>query len=383
MHQNIFIIGATGQVGRTLIKQVVKNDSAENHVNPTRIIGLASRDKVILNTGGMNAAQLLEMSATREGVLRALSSGKDIKSMIDISNMANDRGLNGEVVFVDVTADTERALEFHQHVITQTDNKIVTANKNPVAKSTFRQFQDLTAYHGRYSFNTTVMGGAGAVNWLQTRAELGEKFVQIKGCFSGTLGYICSRLGESYNNREGKMFSEIVKEAKDNGYTEPNPWDDLNGLDVARKLTILARCVGQSSMLDSVLVEPFIDEKYSQFSGDEFFQQIKNLDSDISNTIKWHSFKGQVLRYVATANFSHERGNHPTVTLTVGPEFVEKSSILGQLNGTSNIMQVTTETHPEKNPHIIISPGAGLQVTANSIREDLVRLLPHHLKRRK
>jgi homoserine dehydrogenase len=169
--------------------------------------------------------------------------------------------MDGEVTFVDLTSGKTDMLDFHKQVITQSNNALVTANKNPISLYSMEDFNMLLKKYGRYNANTTVMGGSGAFDFVNERAEMiDDKIHLIKGCFSGTLGYVLSEV------EKGKKFSQVVRAAKEAGYTEPNPWDDLNGLDVGRKILILARLSGNEIAFEDLKIEPLIDEKYAQYT---------------------------------------------------------------------------------------------------------------------
>ena len=266
MKQRLFILGASGNVGRELIHQVATMDLAGKHLNPTQIVGVANTQYYHFDSRGIDMPWLEKMANARHTAQALLQEKNIYTNLADLLNLVKADGMDGEVIFVDVTAGQDHLFAFHQQVITQSNNGLVTANKNPISLYSMDDFQVLTKYHHRYDTNTTVMGGAGAVNFINDRYEIKDKIYKIEGCFSGTLGFIISEL-----EQENKSFSQIVRQAKDEGYTEPNPWDDLNGLDVARKLLILARYAGYQVHMEDIQIKPLIHEKYSQYQGEAFF----------------------------------------------------------------------------------------------------------------
>src|SRR3989338_7225226 len=219
MFQDIFIIGATGKVGRTLVSQIFEKDvSPAVHNNPTRIIGLASRSSYLYDAKGISREKAEEFCRRKSGA--AYSSFDEWLSRVqeDYPSSRNEM----QLTFIDVTDGMEIMLRFHKKVMEETSYSIVTANKNPLALCDFKTFQNLTKEVGRYGYRCSVMAGAEAVSKIRDLRDLGDSPVEISGCFSGTLGYIASEL------EKGRKFSEIVEEAVTLGYTEPNPADDFS-----------------------------------------------------------------------------------------------------------------------------------------------------------
>jgi len=187
------------------------------------------------------------------------------------------------------------------------------------------------------------------------------------------LGYILSELGKGE-----KTFSEIVRQAVAEGYAEPNPWDDLNGLDVARKLLILARIVGYEVSMDDVEIEPLIAaEKYAHLEGEEFLEAIKEEDEIFAQRVQKAAEKEKVLRYVARLGIKNGK-----LKMTVRLEECDKNSDLGGLQGTLNLALIETDLLCAPLPHIIKSRGAGVKVTAGAVRVGIANMLSGHLSRR-
>ena len=355
--QDIFIIGADGNVGGTLVKQVLTKGDVDSklHLNPTRIVGLASITNYIYSPKGIPDGECFEfVKAKGKGNYKSNSSLMDILEEVIKSGKKR-------IVFVDVTA-AKNITDFHLKVINETNYSIVTANKNPIAISNYKIFQTLTSKPGRYGFRCSVMAGAEAVIFLQDLKDVNDSPKLIQGCFSGTLGYICSELEKK------RPFSEILAEAKEMGFTEPHPRDDLNGLDVARKLLILSRVAGYNIELSDVEVVPFIPKSYfDEDDVEKFIESTKELDSHFAE-------KDKLLRYVAEMKLVSGKPK-----LKVSLEEVEKNSPLGSLSGTLNKIVVVSNTYSKEAPYSVEAPGAGLEVTAQNIRRDLL----HQLEERK
>jgi homoserine dehydrogenase len=360
--QNVFIIGATWSVGRELIYQISDYDSIENnHTHPTRILGVANSKKILLSVDDTSYSGL---SWTRDANINAdiTTHGIVLTAWYDSILWSLDiLGISmSDIVFIDVTADGSRAnLDFHLRVI-KSGGSIVTANKNPLALSSIEEFYLLTQDRLRYLYRSSVMAWWPAVSELLNAYDTRNKVHSIEGCFSGTLAYICSGL------EKWESFSSIVRDAHTRKYTEPNPWDDLSGHDVMRKILILARTAGFQISAEDITIKPFIDKGFSGYTSNEFFDQIEALDGAFEAEIRSSQAKWETLRYVAKLWF-----NWDTLQVSVWPRYVEKQSSLWSLQGTHNKVIITTDNFVTE----FSRPWAGIQNTANSIRVDLAWLL--------
>jgi len=165
--------------------------------------------------------------------------------------------------------------------------------------------------------------------------------------------------------------TKIILDAKNKGYTEPHPRDDLNGLDVARKILILARTTGYKVDLSDIKVVPFVPKRYlKEESVDCFIDSLKELDAVYKKKTLNAAKKGKVLRYVAELEIVNKKPS-----LRISLKEVKKDSPLGVLKGTSNKIIIVSQTYPKNTPYIVEAPGAGLQVTAQNVRRDLLAQL--------
>lgn len=357
MYQNVFIIGATGNVGSTLVHQICeKGDTSRSiHANPTRIVGLASSSSVAFSKKGIGKKDALKFLKTKNG-----TSYNRLDELIALARTSRDH-----LVFVDVTALKEPMIEFHKKVISKTPFSIVTANKNPIAYSDFDTFTFLTKEPDRYGYRCSVMAGADAVPFLRDLRDVSDRPTLIEGCFSGTLGYITSML------ERNKCFSDILDMAWRRGYTEPDPRDDLSGFDVARKLVVLARSAGFRVGFKDVQIHPFIPQSHFKKEHIEsFMRSAKDLDGYFAQLMRKAARGGEVLRYVATMRTDRE-----TPRLRIGLQSVSTKSDLGVLQGTLNKILIVSPMYGKERPYSMQSPGAGLDVTAQNIRRDLLYLL--------
>ncbi|KAL0359968.1 UNVERIFIED_CONTAM: Bifunctional aspartokinase/homoserine dehydrogenase 1, chloroplastic [Sesamum radiatum] len=255
---------------------------------------------------------------------------------------------------VDCTADSHVASRYHDwlrrgiHVITP--NK--KANSGPLE-------QRLSYTH--YFYEGTVGAGLPIISTLQGLLETGDKILRIEGIFSGTLSYI-------FNNFVGaRTFSDVVKEAKVAGYTEPDPRDDLSGTDVARKVIILARESGLKLELADIPVQSLVPEPLKDSgSAEEFMEKLPQYDQDLAKQRQEAEATGEVLRYVGVVDVVNKKG-------TVELRRYKKEHPFAQLSGSDNIIAFSTQRY-EKQPLIVRGPGAGAEVTAGGVFSDILRL---------
>ena len=359
MIQDVFIIGATGKVGRTLARQIIERGDTDSrrHLNPTRVVGLASSSNLIYSPKGLPHDEVFKF------VERKNDNYKKYSALGELLDTAKHEKNN--LVFVDATSLNEPMTDFHLRLIEETPYGIVTANKNPIALSSYETFQRLTNDVKRYGYRCSVMAGAHAVPFLQELRDVNDPPLILQGCFSGTLGYISSEL------EKGRKFSEILHEAYKKGYTEPHPRDDLSGLDVARKLVVLARTAGYNANIKDIDLAPFVPKKFLEEEDiNKFMEGINSLDEDFTSRMNNALKKSHTLRYVA------QMDARDGIKLSVSLMEVPKKGSFGSLAGTLNQLAVVTNTYPEDGPYLIQSPGAGLKVTAQNIRGDLLYLLP-------
>jgi aspartokinase/homoserine dehydrogenase 1 len=211
-----------------------------------------------------------------------------------------------------------------------------------------------------YFYETTVGAALPVITTLCDLIQTGDEVRSIRGIFSGTLAYL-------FNVYDGtKPFSEIVREAKQSGYTEPDPRDDLSGMDVARKLTILARELGQKTEIGDFPVQNLVPEALRDCSVDEFLERLPQYDSEMDALYQAAAAENKKLRYVAMLDAA---GN-----ASVGLEAVGAEHAFCNINLTDNIVQFETERY-SANPLVIQGPGAGPEVTAAGVFADLLRLV--------
>jgi homoserine dehydrogenase len=256
-------------------------------------------------------------------------------------------------IIVDVTAQ-EGAEQSFADAVAQ-GHRVVLANKKPLCGS-LESFRALTA-SGRTRYEATVGAGLPVISTLRSLLDTGDVIQQIAGCLSGTLGFLMTQL------QDNVAFSTAVQTAKANGWTEPDPRDDLNGLDVARKALILARTSGFEFELQQVAVQSLYPESLASVEMDQFLAALPSLDEEYRERFNAVSQQeSKTLRYVAHVSADQ---------LKVGIADVLLSEPLGTLRGPDNLVMYHTQRYSER-PLSVRGPGAGIDVTAAGVLSDMI-----------
>lgn len=214
-------------------------------------------------------------------------------------------------------------------------------------------------YHRHFLYSTNVGAGLPIVQTLRDLMATGDEIKIVQGILSGTLSYI-------FNQYDGtRPFSEIVKKAKEMGFTEPDPREDLSGQDVVRKLVILARETGMKLEVGEVDVQGLVPAALAAVSVDEFMQRLTELDGPLQAQMKNAQAQKQILRFVATLNQDGKA--------RVALEALPAAHVFSRVSGTDNIVLFKTKRYFEQ-PLVIQGPGAGPEVTAAGVFADLLRL---------
>jgi aspartokinase/homoserine dehydrogenase 1 len=233
------------------------------------------------------------------------------------------------------------------------------ANSGPLALYD-RVMEARRAGGSHYLYEATVGAGLPIIVTLRDLRETGDDIHRIEGIFSGTLAYL-------FNVWDGSQpFSAIVRDAKAKGFTEPDPRDDLSGMDVARKLVILAREMGMKLELDGVALEGLIPPHLAACRPDEFMERLHELDTPMLARLEAARKSHHVLRYVAALDAASGRAS-------VGLVELERTHPFANINLTDNIVQFVTSRY-HQNPLVVQGPGAGPAVTAGGVFADLLRV---------
>ena len=211
-----------------------------------------------------------------------------------------------------------------------------------------------------YLYEATVGAGLPIIHTLRDLRETGDEIRQIEGILSGTLSYL-------FNVWDGSQpFSSILLDARRQGFTEPDPRDDLSGMDVGRKLIILAREMGLRIELDDLELENLIPPALAECLAEDFLARATELDAPIAARLRSAQSKNRVLRYVGALHADSGRA-------TVGLVELERSHPFANINLTDNVVRYVTARY-DKNPLVVQGPGAGPAVTAAGVFADLLRV---------
>ncbi|MDR2786366.1 MAG: bifunctional aspartate kinase/homoserine dehydrogenase I, partial [Treponema sp.] len=330
----------------------------EQHIR-VNIVGAADSKRMIFNPDGFDPKRVKELlknpAANGDG-----EAGWQGNFALD-AFIARMKALNlPNTAFCDCTPGGDVAESYAD--IVRSSIPIVTPNKKANSGS-LEYYRTLTGFSRDrgipYLYETTVCAGLPVISTLRDLSVSGDRVRRIEAVLSGTLSFI-------FNNYDGSIpFSELVREAKLKGYTEPDPRDDLNAMDAARKALILARECGLSLEFDAVDIEPILPAVCFEAPDVEtFFAELKKADPLFEKRRKDAAAGGKVLRYVAVIEDGSAK-----ISLREEPE----GSPFRSLVDADNIVVITTDRYSTL-PIVIKGPGAGAQVTAGGVFADIVRI---------
>lgn len=346
----LFLVGV-GLVGSKLLQQIQGQSQflERKYALDIKINAMANSKKMIFDSKGIAFSHWQDR----------LDHSPNTMNMEEfVVRMKNFNFRNS--VFVDCTA-SESIVKYYERILDM-GVSIVTPNKK-ANSSSFEQYKKLKSLAFKrgikYLYETNVGASLPIISTLNDLILCGDKISRIETIISGTISFILNSFDGS------KKFSEIVREAKEKGYTEPDPREDLNGLDVARKLLILAREMGLECEARDISVENILPEPCRKAdSVDEFFLRLQNEDAYFEKMRGEAENDGKVLRYIATI----EKGK-----AKVSMQAVNKRHPFYYLEGNENIIAITTQRYKEK-PIVIKGPGAGADLTAAGVFADIIRI---------
>ncbi|MFN3405754.1 MAG: bifunctional aspartate kinase/homoserine dehydrogenase I [Cytophagaceae bacterium] len=347
---NLFVVGL-GLIGGTLLKQIQKQSAylLKERLLKINIIAIANSKKMLIEAGG------IPMSSWKD---RLESDGVKMKMQQFVDEMKRLNLQN--TVFVDCTSSKDVVVHYEE--ILGSSISVVTPNKlaNSGTYANYQKLQSTAFKLGiKFLYETNVGAGLPVINTLKDLKYSGDKILKIEGILSGTLSFIFNTF------KEGFKFSEVVKEAKEKGYTEPDPRDDLNGMDVARKILILAREAGHPLELTDVQIENILPDPVRKAkSVDDFFKALEKHNDVFAKKRDDAARKGNVLRFIATL----ENGKARVSLESVGPTHPFYS-----LSGSDNMIAFTTERYKDR-PLVIKGPGAGAEVTAAGVFAEIISI---------
>ena len=363
----VAVVGV-GLVGAELVDQIL---AIPAQTSPFQLISLTSSRRTLFDTAGP-----VTPGSEWKSKLAASSDSADLDVLTQ--KLAGLVSSTQKVVLVDNTSSDEIAARYPAWL--EKGINVVTPNKKAYSGDLGLYEKIIAASKAssaRYLNEATVGAGLPVISTLKELVATGDKVVKIEGVFSGTMSYIFNNF--STGNAEGPNFSSVVSVAREKGYTEPHPADDLNGFDVARKLTILSRTIASGSNTPTALpaLQSFKSVQTASLipaplegipTGDEFLSRLPEFDSQFSQLRAQASAENQVLRFVGVVDV---KGGVVKAGLEKYPASHPFATSLG---GSDNIIMFHTERYGAR-PLIVQGAGAGAAVTAMGVLGDLFKLV--------
>lgn len=348
---NLILLGK-GNVGSAWLSLFLQLKQFNKQHVVLNLVAIANSTRALIDAQGL--------SQTAIDDFRSLSKICDLSQLID---QVSELSLSSTVV-VDLTAS--KLVANHYLDFASLGWHIVSANKLPLTVSSerYQRIVDVLAENKSFwGVNATVGAALPVQNSLVELLQAGDKLLSIEGVFSGSLSYLLASFDAE------QSFTELLKNACEKGFTEPDPREDLSGSDVQRKLLILARLAGKKLNLSDINVTPLLPEHLLAGSLDEFWQKKPEIDAYMSDVYGSAKANGKKLAYVAQAHFFNK-----IVESKVGLVDKESNSALVQLTPTDNVFILTTEFY-QQNPLIIRGPGAGAEITATAVNIDINKFI--------
>ncbi|MBB4078776.1 aspartokinase/homoserine dehydrogenase 1 [Lewinella aquimaris] len=347
---HLFIVGV-GLIGGTLLSQIKKQNEylRERRGMEVKVVGLANSKKMLFDAEGIdleNWRTALQHAETKIDLAVFVGRMRDL-------NLSNS-------IFVDNTANSQIA-SFYETIL---DESISVSTPNKIATSSgylqYQRLKNIADKRGvQFRYETNVGAGLPVISTLRDLIDSGDRINKIEGVLSGSLSFI-------FNNMDGsRPFAEIVREAKEKGFTEPDPRTDLSGKDVARKILILARETGIALDAEDVSLSGFLPEGAMEAESIEAFFTILEEEAAYFDGLYRQAEKdGKVLRMVAT--LEGEKAS-------VGIQSVGKDNPFYTLSGSDNMIVFYTDRYSVR-PLVVRGPGAGAEVTAAGVFAEIIQI---------
>jgi aspartokinase/homoserine dehydrogenase 1 len=344
---NLFIVG-TGNVGAKLLGQLRQQEKflQEQMKLLVRVVGLSNSRKMMVDEEGIDLSNWKQ----------ALDQGSPAQLQRFVDDIAG-RNLRNSV-FVDITANEQVAAVYDQ--LLRKSISVVACNKI-AASSTFSNYKKLKdlarEYNCNFLFETNVGAGLPVIATLNDLIRTGDKVHRMQAVLSGTLNFV-------FNNYDGtRKFADVVRQAQDEGYTEPDPRLDLSGTDVMRKIMILAREAGEKIEMEDIVNHSFMPASCMQGSVDDFYREMAREEEHFKKLFSEAVAKGAKLKFVA----SYQDGK-----ASVGLKHIDPANDLYHLYGKDNVVLFYTDRYSEQ-PMVVKGAGAGADVTASGVFADVMR----------
>ncbi len=348
---HLFMVG-TGLIGSTLLQQIAKQADylRDKHDLEIKLVGLANSRRMLLKEDGIPLHDDWNERLMEEGEPTVLATFVNHMKSLNLPN----------AIFVDNTANAGVAA----HYETILDASISISTPNKIATSSFYlQYQRLKTIANRrgvlFLYETNVGAGLPVITTLNDLINSGDEIVSIEGVLSGSLSFMLNSF------TEGRRFSEIVREAKRRGFTEPDPREDLSGADVSRKLLILARETGLPMESTAIEIEPVLPATCLEAKDVEtFLEKLAAEDGYFESLRQKAATAGKVLRMVARLSAGRA---------SIGLQEVGSESPFYYLSGSDNMIVFVTGRYSDR-PLVVRGPGAGAEVTAAGIFAEIIKI---------
>ena len=349
-HLAVILVGV-GNIGSTLLRQLHQQRSfLLSQGYDVRVCGIANSKQYVLDPAG------IDLGTWRE----KLNQSQRKMSLSDFAHRIGRMELINAVL-VDCTASSDVVDAYPEFV--NANLHIVTPNKkaNVLPWSRYSALMDLMKSRQKhFLYEANVGAGLPVISTLTDLISSGDQIVKVEGVFSGTLSYLFNHFDDA------KPFSEFVREARQLGFTEPDPREDLSGGDVARKLLILARHLGMKLDMKDIRVENLVPPSLRKgVFTDAFYSRFARYDAAMTRRLQKARARGSVLRYVGTL-----RGQEASAELKEVPP----DHPFAGTKGSDNIIAITTYRY-SRTPLVVQGPGAGADVTAMGVFSDILKLL--------
>jgi aspartokinase/homoserine dehydrogenase 1 len=348
---HLFVVG-TGNVGKKLIEQIRSQQAfLEREMNlQLNITGIANSRKMVI------AEQALSLEQWENELANGETSNLNnfIQKIIE-KNLPNS-------VFADITANADVASQYHQ--LLQKSVAVVACNKIAASSSfnRYRELKDLAReFNAPLLFETNVGAALPIIGTLNDLCKSGDRIIKMEAVLSGTLNFV-------FNNYDGsRSFASVVKQAQDEGYTEPDPRLDLSGTDVMRKIMILAREAGEHIEMEDILCNGFLPNSCTKGSVEDFYKAMEQEEAHFLALYKAAAADHSKLKFVAS--FEKKEGK---VQAAVGLKHIPSDSDFYHLYGKDNLVLFYTDRYKDQ-PMVIKGAGAGADVTASGVFADILR----------
>ncbi|HJS55910.1 MAG TPA: bifunctional aspartate kinase/homoserine dehydrogenase I [Chitinophagaceae bacterium] len=351
---NLFVVG-TGNVGKKLLGQLGKQlEFLQKQMKlVVNVVGICNSRKMFIDENGIKISQWEQK----------ISGGKTADIQQFVSEII-ERNLRNSI-FVDITASDLVAAVYEQ--LLRKSISVVACNKIAAssAYNNYKKLKDIASeFNCHFLFETNVGAGLPVIATLNDLLNSGDRIHRIQAVLSGTLNFV-------FNNYDGKRkFAEVVKQAQDEGYTEPDPRLDLSGTDVMRKIMILAREAGEKIEMEEISNNSFMPGSCMKGSVENFYAEMEKHEDHFSQLFNEANSKGCKLKFVAS--YSDSPSGDGGSKASVGLQHIDPNHDLYHLYGKDNVVLFYTDRYKDQ-PMVVKGAGAGAEVTASGVFADILR----------